>query len=219
MRLLVVSDIHGNEDALDKFRDEAATADILLCVGDLTHFGEVTDARKILDKLRNLHPVVRSVAGNCDNREIESYLHEEGVLLTSKAEEIQGALFAGLSGAMPGPIDTPYEISEDQIEAFLEQLPADAGQPLILVSHQPPYNTVADRAMKMKHVGSRRLSEWSGWNGTRVRWSTSAAPRLAFMRRGPRPWPRRTATAFSAKATGSRSTRSGASPISGRSTC
>jgi Icc-related predicted phosphoesterase len=61
---------------------------------------------------------------------------------------------------MPGPIDTPYEISEHQIEAFLEQLPVDAAQPLILVSHQPPHNTVADRAMKMKHVGSRRLSEW-----------------------------------------------------------
>ncbi|MCF7913744.1 MAG: metallophosphoesterase family protein [Spirochaetaceae bacterium] len=160
MRLLVVSDIHGNGDALDKCRDEAATADILLCVGDLTHFGGVTEARKILDKLRTLHPLVRSVAGNCDNREIESYLQEEGVLLTSKTEEIQGARFVGLSGAMPGPIDTPYEISEDQIETFLEQLPADATQPLMLVCHQPPYNTVADRAMKMKHVGSHRLSEW-----------------------------------------------------------
>lgn len=160
MRLLVVSDIHGSEDALDKCRDEAATADLLLCVGDLTHFGGVSDARRVIDELRSIHPQVRSVAGNCDNREIESYLQKEGVLLGSKPEEFQGVHWAGLSGAMPGPIDTPYEISEEQIEAFLEQLPLEAAQPLILVSHQPPYNTVADRAMKMKHVGSRRLSEW-----------------------------------------------------------
>ncbi|MDZ7792459.1 MAG: metallophosphoesterase family protein [Spirochaetia bacterium] len=160
MRLLVVSDIHGNEDALDKCRDEGATADLLLCVGDLTHFGGVSEARKILDKLRKLHPKVRAVAGNCDNREIESYLQQEGVLLSSNPEEIQGVSCAGLSGAMPGPVDTPYEISEQQIEAYLEQLPVDPAQPFILVSHQPPHNTVADRAMKMKHVGSCRLSEW-----------------------------------------------------------
>ncbi|MFO7730243.1 MAG: metallophosphoesterase family protein [Spirochaetia bacterium] len=160
MRMLVVSDIHGNEDALEKCRDEAAHADLLICIGDLTHFGGVADARRVLDKLGELHPKVRSVAGNCDNREIESYLRDEGVLLGAEPEEIQGALWAGLSGAMPGPIDTPYEILEQQIAAFLEQLPADAAQPLILVSHQPPHNTVADRAMKIKHVGSHRLSEW-----------------------------------------------------------
>jgi len=160
MRLLVVSDIHGNEDDLDKCRNEAATADLLICVGDITHFGGVSDARKVIDKLRKLHPKVRSVAGNCDNREIECYLQQEGVLLSSKPEEIQGTLCAGLSGAMPGPIDTPYEISEQQIEAYLGQLPVGTAQPLILVSHQPPYKTVADRAMKVKHVGSRRLSEW-----------------------------------------------------------
>ena len=160
MRLLVVSDIHGNEDGLEKCRDEAATADLLLCVGDITHFGGVSDARRVIDGLRRIHPDVRSVAGNCDNREIESYLKQEGVLLSSKPEEIKGTLCVGLSGAMPGPIDTPYEISEQQIQAYLRQLPVGADQPLILVSHQPPYNTVADRAMKMKHVGSRRLSEW-----------------------------------------------------------
>ena len=160
MRLLVVSDIHGNEDGLEKCRDEAATADLLLCVGDITHFGRVSDARRVIDGLRRIHPDVRSVAGNCDNREIESYLQQEGVLLSSKPEEIKGTLCAGLSGAMPGPIDTPYEISEQQIEAYLGRLPVGTSQPLILVSHQPPYNTVADRAMKMKHVGSHRLSEW-----------------------------------------------------------
>lgn len=160
MRLLVVSDIHGNAAALKGCAEEAASADLLLCVGDLTHFGGVPAARNVLAALRELHSNVRTVAGNCDNREIESYLQEEGVLLTAEVEEFQGVQLAGMSGALPGPVSTPYEISEQEISAHLTRLPKNGAQPLVLVSHQPPYGTVADRAMKMKHVGSRSLAEW-----------------------------------------------------------
>jgi len=57
-------------------------------------------------------------------------------------------------------VTTPYEISDQEISHTLARLPGDAGQPLVLVSHQPPHGSVADRAMKMKHVGSRTLAEW-----------------------------------------------------------
>jgi uncharacterized protein len=164
MRLLVVSDIHGNAAALGRCADDAAAADLVLCIGDLTHFGDVPAARKVLAALRELHPNVRTVAGNCDNLDIESYLREEGVLLTTEPEEFQGVQLAGMSGALPGPVTTPYEISEQEISATLAQLSKSGEQPLVLVSHQPPFGTVADRAMKMKHVGSRSLAEWISVN-------------------------------------------------------
>jgi len=160
MRLMVISDLHGNEDALGKIKKDADTVDVLICVGDITHFGGVSEARKALTEMRRLHTEVRAIAGNCDTREIESFLHEEGVALSTKAEIIKGVQFAGVGGALPGPIDTPYEISEEEISEALSEIPDDKDLPLVLVSHQPPYNTVADRAMKLKHVGSRSLSFW-----------------------------------------------------------
>ncbi|MFW6361971.1 MAG: metallophosphoesterase family protein [Spirochaetota bacterium] len=160
MRVLLVSDIHGNEAALGRCADEAAGADLLICAGDLTHFGGVPEARSVLRALRDLHPNVKAVAGNCDNREIESYLQGEGVLLGTAVENFHGLRLAGMSGALPGPVPTPYEVSDQDIGNSLAQLAEDADQPLILVSHQPPHGSVADRAMKIKHVGSRSLAAW-----------------------------------------------------------
>ncbi len=160
MRVLLISDIHGNEAALERCADAAATADLLICAGDLTHFGGVPEARSVLQALRDLHPNVKAVAGNCDNRDIESYLQGEGVLLSTAAEEFQGLRLAGMSGALPGPVTTPYEISDQDITSSLAQLPRGNDLPLVLVSHQPPHGSVADRAMKMKHVGSRTLADW-----------------------------------------------------------
>lgn len=160
MRVLLVSDIHGNEAALGRCAAADADADLVICAGDLTHFGGVPEARNVLEALRNLHPKVKAVAGNCDNREIESYLRGEGVLLSTAVEEFQGLRLAGMSGALPGPVTTPYEISEQDIENSLAQLPVGSDPPLVLVSHQPPHGSVADRAMKIKHVGSRTLAGW-----------------------------------------------------------
>lgn len=160
MRILLVSDIHGNESALQRCADDAAGADLLICAGDLTHFGGVPEARSVLQALRDLHPEVKAVAGNCDNREIESYLQEEGALLGPAAEDFRGLRLAGISGALPGPVTTPYELSDEDISKSLAQLPKSMEPPLVLVSHQPPHGSVADRAMKLKHVGSRVLANW-----------------------------------------------------------
>ncbi len=160
MRILVLSDLHGHEKDLNRLSEEAGQADLLVCVGDITHFGDVSQARQAVSELQKLHAQVRSVAGNCDNRQIESYLHGEGIALSSKAEKINGILIAGMSGALPGPVDTPFEISEDEITQHLSQVHSDDSLPLVVVSHQPPYGTVADRAMKLKHVGSRGLQDW-----------------------------------------------------------
>jgi hypothetical protein len=71
--------------------------------------------------------------------------------------ELKGLRLYGIGGGLPGPVTTPNEISEEQISAALQSV---SGSGLLLVSHQPPAGTVADRAMKVKHVGSKILREW-----------------------------------------------------------
>lgn len=160
MKILVVSDIHGNEKELSCLKEEAERVDLILAAGDLTHFGNTEDAARIIAALRRLNPQVLAVAGNCDSREIEHALHTMGVGLGQSAVEMDGMQIFGISGAMQGPIRTPYEVTDQDLSLQLEKIHPASDKPVILVSHQPPYKSVADKAMKVKHVGSKAVRDW-----------------------------------------------------------
>jgi len=160
MNILIISDIHGAVDKVKLLREEAEAADLVIAAGDITHFGSVGDAAAVLDRLREYNPQVKAIAGNCDDPEIEAYLEEEELLLDQEGCRIEGLTFLGLSGALSGPVSTPYEITEETIAARLASIPPAGENCTILISHQPPQRTIADRAMKVKHVGSRSVREW-----------------------------------------------------------
>ncbi len=160
MRILVLSDIHGKTETLDCLRSHADTIDMVIAAGDLTHFGNLDDAGKVIAVLKEIHPKLMAIAGNCDNREIEKLLLREGLAPGPSGFDKNGMRILGLSGALPGPINTPYEETEEALAAKLKALDPGPSERVVLVSHQPPHGTVADRVMKMKHVGSRSLREW-----------------------------------------------------------
>jgi Icc-related predicted phosphoesterase len=135
--------------------------DLVLLGGDLTHFRGVDVARRIVDEIRAAGSEVLAVCGNCDRREIESYLDDEGIALDRKARRIAGATFIGLSGGLPFG-GCPYERSEEEFAAACDEArvaaEAVAGNgPTILLSHQPPHGTRCDRVLRLKHVGSRSI--------------------------------------------------------------
>lgn len=167
MRILLVSDIHGNMDALEQLEETAARADLIVVVGDITHFGGVRDAAGVIEGLLHFNPRLAAVAGNCDNRQIEDYLAAEGLLLDHRGKDIDGIRFIGLSGALPGPVSTPYETSEDGLADLLAGT-QDGPECTVLISHQPPYKTIADRVMKVKHVGSRSVRAWIDRNSPQL---------------------------------------------------
>lgn len=160
MRLLVLSDIHGAEEKIPMLKNEASAAQAVIVAGDLTHFGAVEDVRRILDALRSFELPLYAVAGNCDSPEIERFLAEEGVALGREARYLERFAVYGVSGALPGPVDTPYETTEEGLEELLQSIDTPPDRPLILVVHQPPYKTVGDRVMRFKHVGSRAVRRW-----------------------------------------------------------
>lgn len=170
MRILVLSDIHGRTDGLDRLADRSGPVDLLIASGDLTHFGNLDDARRIIGELKKINSELMAIAGNCDNREIEEMLIRDGLAPEAEGFKIRGVRLIGLSGALPGPVRTPYERSEKDFEEALSSMGKtmpgrDAARRrdpecLVLVSHQPPHGSVADRVAHFKHVGSHAIRNW-----------------------------------------------------------
>lgn len=163
MRILSLSDIHGNLKFISSVRNQLQEVDLVLLTGDLTHFGGREEASKIIDAVRSYNPSVLAVSGNCDHPDVEKYLREEKLSIHGVGVIKEKMIFVGLSGSLPAPGRTPNELSEDEIAQLLKmamnrlkntEKKLESSLPLILVSHQPPKNTVADRIVTGHHVGS-----------------------------------------------------------------
>lgn len=163
MKILAVTDIHGSTDKLRGMTRELREADLILIAGDMTNFGGAVEAAAVLGEFMNYNRQIRAVPGNCDTDEVRHYLSRQGLSLHFRSEEWGGYRLAGAGGALAGPGHTPTTFSDAEYERLLEGLsekcePEGAGgRELLMVAHQPPYKTKADRIMGVKHGGSRAL--------------------------------------------------------------
>ncbi len=162
MRIVAISDIHGRIERLEVAARDVQSADIVLLTGDITNFGRRADAERMLQPIEELNTPLLAVTGNCDYQEVEEYISELGINLHAAARNINGVAVVGLGGSLPGPAPTPNEYSEGQIASFLARAVEglDPALPMILNSHQPPADTVADRLPDGSHVGSRAVREF-----------------------------------------------------------
>jgi Icc-related predicted phosphoesterase len=163
MLIIALTDIHGNYKGIHKMRDFLEEADMVILCGDLTHFGHEAQARKILEVVSLYNRRILGVTGNCDYPDVESYLLAEGLSLHGRSESCDGFTFVGVGGSLPAPGSTPNEFTEAEIGDVLNgtlletQKETRSHSNLVLVSHQPPVNTKADRLFNGLHVGSRSV--------------------------------------------------------------
>lgn len=139
------------------------SADLVLLVGDITNFGREKDTRKILNLVRKDNNRIMAVIGNCDFPEVEAVIGAEGLDLNGRCQVIDGLGFIGLSGSLETPFHgTPNEVPDSYFEAHLAKGLAEVPEntPIILVSHQPPINTSADRIKAGLHVGSKSVRKF-----------------------------------------------------------
>ena len=159
MEVIALADIHGRVSVLDKISAQLESANLVLLVGDITHFGRQAQAASVLDAIAAYNPNILAVPGNCDHHEVGEYLTARNVNLDGRGLVLQGIGFVGLGGSLPCPGATPNEASEAELANRLDdafaQLPPET--PAILVTHQPPYDTVADYASVGRHVGSKSV--------------------------------------------------------------
>jgi putative phosphoesterase len=161
MKLLVVSDFHGSTEAAHKTAVKAKKieTDAIIVCGDITHFGTVEQAEKILAPLTALGLPVLFVAGNCDPSQLAEAQIKGAVNLHEQCFKIDTVSFMGLGAAPSSRFYSWFEMSEAKILDVLVQTAdrCQEGKRLVVVSHTPPKDTKVDRAFSAIHAGSASL--------------------------------------------------------------
>lgn len=157
MKLLALSDLHGDYSHVEAIRNKAGDFDSVLIAGDITNFGPDEHA---LDLLKMFKEPVFAVPGNCDNPSLLKLLDANAINLHSSCHIMNGLTFIGLGGSNPTPFNTPFELSEKKIGEHIGKLLSKLNGRIILLSHAPALNTT-DR-LPRGNVGSEALARFLG---------------------------------------------------------
>ncbi|MDW8083597.1 MAG: metallophosphoesterase family protein [Candidatus Caldarchaeum sp.] len=160
MKVLQVSDVHGSLEAATKVAAKAASYDLVLVVGDITHFGNIPQAEALLSTMANDAEKVVFVPGNCDHPSLLAWRpnSEKIINLHLNRLELEGYEFLGIGGGNVSPFNTLIEFTEKEFENMLTNLNPSSDK-FILVSHTPPYGADADIA-RGKHMGSTAIKAY-----------------------------------------------------------
>jgi uncharacterized protein len=161
MKVLCITDLHGDHDVLDYILAEAGRVDLVLLGGDITNFGTPNAAESLIWQVQQSGVEVLAVAGNCDSETIEHRLTELGVSLFGRGVQRDQIGFHGVS-AMPPWHGTMYELTEQQIAEALEQGHAQlhSSDRRVLLTHTPPHHTQLDITRQGQHVGSNSVRQF-----------------------------------------------------------
>jgi hypothetical protein len=162
MIVINIADIHGNAKPIPEIGEILSSADLILLSGDITHFGGEKEASQIIDLIRTYNSNILAVTGNCDKKEVDSYLERENIQIHGRHYEIDGISVLGAGGSLPCPSPTPNIYTENEyVEIFDSSTQnLDNSRTKILVSHQPPINTLNDTISTGAHVGSVTVREF-----------------------------------------------------------
>ncbi len=162
MNILAFADLHGNTDSIHRVLQQEVKPDLVLLLGDITSFGKRDAAEKVISVLDGYNVQTLGVHGNCDYDSVLEYLRERSINLHSHCTIWKGAAFLGVGYSLPCPGKTPGEIDDERFSRFLATAAAELpeGFPTILVTHEPPFDCVADLAYTGNHVGSRAIRDF-----------------------------------------------------------
>lgn len=122
MRIAVLSDIHGNADALEAVLDDLATrsVDVTVCLGD--HLSGPLEARRTADLL--MASAITSIAGNHDRALVTTPRDQMGPSDGHAHDQLSGvhvAWLKGLPGSISvGPVHAWHGSPTSDLEYWLE---------------------------------------------------------------------------------------------------
>jgi Icc-related predicted phosphoesterase len=164
LKVLVVSDSHGSKEASQKAASKACRiqADLIINSGDITHFGTVHEAQRLLQPLTALNKPILLVPGNCDPPEMIRTQLNGATCLHGKCHMQEDIAFIGLGGAPKSFLRSLFELTEDEIAKTLNQALKECPQSrmLAIVSHATPKDTRLDLTFAKLHVGSVSLRQF-----------------------------------------------------------
>ncbi len=163
MKFLVISDLHGNLDVLDKMADVFKEADAVLFAGDFARFGESSTGLPALEKLCSMHDSIYAVIGNCDEPAFLDELDKRDISVEKTLTSLDGLSIAGSGGGSKFTGTTPFERTDEEL---LSDFGMVTGQGegewdnLIAIMHNPPKDTACDMVSGGVHVGSPLLRKF-----------------------------------------------------------
>ncbi len=167
MRILVIADVHGKFETLQKIMDavEEEDFDVVVSPGDFTdmfdippNFSQLDVADIVIQKLLIPNKPLLCVPGNHDPYEILDMLDEYGVNLHERRRKVLGTTLAGWGGAIT-PFNTLFEPGEDETKEALSRMLKHVTGRWVLVVHSPPKDTSLDLVKPNRHVGSAAIRE------------------------------------------------------------
>jgi Icc-related predicted phosphoesterase len=162
MRILVIADVHGKFEVLQKIMDAAEKEkfDLIINPGDFTdmfdippNFSQLDVADIVIQKLLIPNKPLLCVPGNHDPYEILEVFDEYGINLHERTRKEAGMSFVGWGGAIT-PFNTLFEPREEETRDALAKALKKITGDWVLVVHTPPKNTTLDLVKPKKHVGS-----------------------------------------------------------------
>ena len=156
VQLVCFGDIHMAFPAIERLGPVLRAADCAVLTGDLTHFGDPPDAFRVVGAIRANCPNVLAVTGNLDMAWVIDAFRADGISLHGEGRRLGSLGVFGCGGSNITPLDTPTELTEEEITEVLARghaAVADAPHHL-MICHTPPYDTRLDRLVNGRPVGS-----------------------------------------------------------------
>lgn len=168
MKLLVISDLHANNDVLDKMDEQFSKADAVLFAGDFAECFKPETGKDALNKLCEKHDTIYAVLGNCDNIEFIEELEDKDICVERSLVFHEGLGFAGSGGGTIFTGKTEFERTEEEILSDYDIVVDSVEQSgdkalwnnLILISHNPPKGAVVDAVNAELHAGSQKFTDF-----------------------------------------------------------
>lgn len=159
---IAVGDIHDDTSRLAEI-PELDNADGIIVSGDLTLAGGTKQAERVMDAFSVYGKPIFAQIGNMDRGEITDWLAEKGWNIHRDIRTLAPDLaIIGVGGSTFTPFGTPSEFPESHFATWLEELwpKAKKFNKVILVSHNPPKDTLCDTLPDGAHVGSTAVREF-----------------------------------------------------------
>lgn len=158
MRILAISDIHGDTERVRKlsYLIEKKDPEVIVIAGDLTRFGPKSAADKVIKELEKHGKRILAISGNGDTVEIEELLDQKKINLANKNVNVDSVDFIGFSG--PRAIPIGFNSVVMQYEPVDKRIKYSHFKKKVVVSHIPPLNT-KDKVFSGQNVGSEFLRD------------------------------------------------------------
>ena len=166
MKLLLISDVHGKTEQLEKLGEQIAAADAVLFAGDFTTFKKPETAEPCVQKMRELCPNLFCVLGNCDDPALLPEIESLDASCEHSLVYFDGIQIAGSGGGSKFTGETPNERTEEDLQKDFDVIENSGLQEegqwsnLILVSHNPPKCQSCDQPAPGVHAGSQIFSDF-----------------------------------------------------------